>query len=57
MTAKTMRAARLHRFGEAMVVDQIPVPQVRSTDVRVKVQACNIVPNLHNILANWQVWN
>ncbi|MDP8983806.1 MAG: alcohol dehydrogenase catalytic domain-containing protein [Pseudomonadota bacterium] len=57
MASKTMRAARLHRVGEAMVVDQVPVPPVRPTDVRVKVQACNIVPNLHNILANWQVWN
>jgi alcohol dehydrogenase len=57
MKSKQMRAARLHEVGAPMVVEEIPVPEVRPTDVRVKVAACNLVPNLHNILANWNTWN
>ncbi len=53
----TMRAARLHVIGEPMRVDEIPVPQIGPDDVRVEVKACNLVPNLGNILANWKAWN
>jgi alcohol dehydrogenase len=54
MTPTTMRAARLHRLGEPMVIERIAVPEVRPTDVRVKVAACKYVPNLHKVLANRQ---
>ena len=37
MAMKTMRAARLHHLGEPMVIERIAVPDVRPTDVRVKV--------------------
>jgi threonine dehydrogenase-like Zn-dependent dehydrogenase len=53
---RTMRAARLHQVGKPMVIEQLPVPEPRPTDVLVEVKACGIVPNLGNVLANWQRW-
>lgn len=53
---RTMRAARLHEVGKPMVMEQIPVPEVRPTDVLVAVKACGIVPNLANVLNNWSTW-
>ncbi len=56
MTTKMMRAARMHHVGEPMVVEDIPIPSPRPTDVLVKVKACGIVPNLGNVLSNWEKW-
>jgi threonine dehydrogenase-like Zn-dependent dehydrogenase len=53
---KTMRAARLHRVGGPMVIEQLAVPEPRPTDVLVEVKACGIVPNLGNVLASWESW-
>jgi threonine dehydrogenase-like Zn-dependent dehydrogenase len=53
---KTMLAARLHEVGQPMVLERLPVPEPRPTDVLVQVRACGIVPNLGNVLANWQRW-
>ena len=52
----TMLAARLHKIGEAMRLEQVPVPQPRPTDVLVAVRACGVVPNLINVLTHWQTW-
>lgn len=51
-----MRVARLHQINEPMVVEELPIPEPRSTDVLVKVEACNIVPNLRNVLALYDEW-
>lgn len=53
---KTMIAARMHEVGAPMVVEELPMPEPGPTDVRVRVEACNIVPNLANILKNWTTW-
>ncbi|MBP0631163.1 MULTISPECIES: alcohol dehydrogenase catalytic domain-containing protein [unclassified Cupriavidus] len=53
---RLMRAARMHDVGQPMVIEELPVPEVRPTDVLVKVAACGIVPNLGNVLANWTKW-
>ncbi|MDP6426855.1 MAG: alcohol dehydrogenase catalytic domain-containing protein [Rhodospirillales bacterium] len=53
---KTMIAARMHEDGGPMVLDTIPVPEVRPTDVLVAVKACGMVPNLGNVLAHWKGW-
>ena len=53
---KTMLAARLHRFGEPMVLERVPMPEARPTDVVVKVAACGVVPNLSNVLVHWRSW-
>lgn len=52
----TMRAARLHRLGAPMVLEELPIPQARPTDVVVRVAACGVVPNLTNVLTHWQAW-
>jgi threonine dehydrogenase-like Zn-dependent dehydrogenase len=51
-----MRAARMHSVGEAMRIEDVPLPHPTGSDVRVRVHSCNIVPNLANILANWTSW-
>ena len=51
-----MLAARLHEIGQPMQLDRVPVPKPRPTDVVVKVMACNVVPNLKNVLATYAEW-
>ncbi|MQA34398.1 alcohol dehydrogenase catalytic domain-containing protein [Modestobacter roseus] len=51
-----MRAARLHNVGDSMVVEQVEKPRASGTDVIVEVRACGMVPNLANVLANWETW-
>lgn len=51
-----MKVARMHKVGEPMEVEEIPVPTPGENDVLVRVRACGIVPNLGNILANWTTW-
>lgn len=53
---ETMRAARMHKVGEPMIIENVPLPVPSGADVRVQVHSCNIVPNLANILANWTTW-
>jgi D-arabinose 1-dehydrogenase-like Zn-dependent alcohol dehydrogenase len=53
---KMMKAARLHKVGDPMRIESLPVPEPASNDVLVRVRACGIVPNLGNILSNWQTW-
>lgn len=48
--SRTMRAARLHKVGEPLRIDEIEVPVPRPTDVLIEVKACGIVPNLGNVL-------
>ncbi len=57
MTPAMMRAARLHKVTAPMVIDHVPLPAVRETDIRVRVHACSIVPNLQNVLSRWKSWN
>ena len=52
----TMLAARLHKVGEPMRLERVPVTQPRPTDVLVAVKACGVVPNLINVLTHWQTW-
>jgi D-arabinose 1-dehydrogenase-like Zn-dependent alcohol dehydrogenase len=53
---KQMLAARMHNVGNPMVLEQVPLPEPGPIDVRVAVKACNIVPNLGNILKHWTTW-
>jgi alcohol dehydrogenase len=46
----------MHEVGAPMRLEQVPIPDPRPTDVRVRVKACNIVPNLANILSKWATW-
>lgn len=51
-----MLAARVHEIGQPMQLDRVAVPEPRPTDVVVQVAACNIVPNLKNVLAIYAEW-
>lgn len=51
-----MLAARLHAIGEPMQLERVPLPEPRPTDVVVQVMACNVVPNLKNVLATYAEW-
>jgi len=53
---KTMLAARMHEIGGPLLLEQIPVPEPRPTDVLVAVKACGVVPNLKNVLTKWPEW-
>ena len=53
---KTMLAARLHAVGQPMSLDTIPTPRPGPTDILLQVKACGVVPNLRNVLDNWQTW-
>ena len=53
---QTMRAARLYAVDKPFVVEELPVPEPRPTDVLVRVRACGVVPNLRNIILNWNKW-
>ncbi|SDY34326.1 alcohol dehydrogenase [Variovorax sp. YR266] len=53
----TMRVARMHEIGAPLQIDTLPIPQPGPTDVIVAVKACNVVPNLRNILTHWPAWH
>ncbi|MCG7632323.1 alcohol dehydrogenase catalytic domain-containing protein [Gordonia McavH-238-E] len=53
---ETMLAARLHDHDAPMRIESLPTPQPRATDVVVQVKACNVVPNLRNVLATYAEW-
>ena len=53
---RTMLAARLHEIGGPLLIEEIPIPEPRPTDVLVAVKACGVVPNLKNVLTKWPEW-
>lgn len=53
---QTMLAARMHHVAEKMELEEVPLPEPGPSEVRVRIHAVNIVPNLGNILANWTTW-
>ncbi len=54
--AKLMRAARMHAVGDKMLIEDVERPTAAGTDVVVAVKGCGMVPNLANVLANWETW-
>jgi threonine dehydrogenase-like Zn-dependent dehydrogenase len=56
MRATSMRAARLHKIGAPFSIDDVPTPEPRPTDVLVKIMACNVVPNLRNVVTHYAEW-
>lgn len=52
-----MRAARLHRAGEPLSIDNVERPAARPTDVVIQVMACGVVPNMINVLNNLANWS
>jgi alcohol dehydrogenase len=56
LPSNTMRAARLHQVGAPFTIDAVPIPEPRATDVLVKIKACNLVPNLRNVVTHYAEW-
>lgn len=51
-----MQAARLHKVGEPFLIDEIEVPEPGAQDVLVEIKACNVVPNLRNVITKYPEW-
>lgn len=51
-----MQAARLHETGSPFQLDMIEVPEPGPRDVIVEVKACNVVPNLRNVITTYPEW-
>ena len=49
----TMIAARLHEYGGPLHLDDVEMPEPGPGQARVAVKACNIVPNLRNVLSDY----
>ena len=37
-----MKAARMHEYGKALVLDDVPVPDIKPDEVLVQVRACGM---------------
>jgi len=56
MTPKTMKAAVVHRFGEPLVIENVPVPVPGPGELLVKVIACGVChTDLHAANGDWPV--
>ena len=52
---KTMKAAVLHKIGDTLRIEQVPVPTPGRGDVLIKVTACGVChSDLHAIDGDWQ---
>jgi alcohol dehydrogenase, propanol-preferring len=52
---KTMKAAVLHKIGDKLQIEQVPVPAPGRGDVLIKVTACGVChSDLHAIDGDWQ---
>lgn len=51
-----MQAARLHDMGADFRLDQVETPKPGPRDVVVEVKACNVVPNLKNVITSYPEW-
>ena len=51
-----MTAARLHKVGQPLQLDEIAVPKLEGKDVLVRVRACGVVPNLKNVVEKYPEW-
>jgi propanol-preferring alcohol dehydrogenase len=39
---ETMKAAVVHEYGKPLVIEEVPVPEVRPGRILVKVEACGV---------------
>jgi len=51
-----MQAARLHEVGGEFQIDEVQAPTPGPRDVVVQVKACNVVPNLRNVITSYSEW-
>jgi propanol-preferring alcohol dehydrogenase len=52
----TMKAAVCREFGKPLVIEDVPIPEVKSHEILIKVQACGVChTDLHAITGDWPV--
>ncbi|AHK35689.1 mycothiol-dependent formaldehyde dehydrogenase [Rhodococcus opacus PD630] len=51
-----MHAARLHEVGQPFRIDQVAIPEPGPRDVLIEIKACNVIPNLRNVVTSWPEW-
>lgn len=55
-TKKSMKAAVCREFGKPLVIEDIPIPEVKPHEILIKVQACGVChTDLHAITGDWPV--
>jgi alcohol dehydrogenase, propanol-preferring len=53
---ETMKAAVVHEYGKPLVIEEVPVPEVRPGRILVKVEACGVChTDLHAAEGDWPV--
>ncbi len=53
-TKKTMKAAVVHEFGKPLVIEDVPIPEVKPHEILIKVQACGVChTDLHAASGDW----
>ena len=54
--AEMMKAAVVHEYGKPLVIEEVPVPEVRPGRILVKVEACGVChTDLHAAEGDWPV--
>ena len=54
--AKMMRAAIAHQFGEPLILEELPIPEVKAGQILVKIAASGVChTDLHAINGDWPV--
>src|SRR6476660_4846139 len=54
--AETMKAAVVHEYGKPLVIEEVPIPEVRPGRILVKVEACGVChTDLHAAEGDWPV--
>lgn len=51
-----MQAARLHEIGSDFVIEDVERPTPGERDVIIQIKACNLVPNLKNVITSYPEW-
>ena len=54
--AEIMKAAVVHEYGKPLVIEEVPVPEVRPGRILVKVESCGVChTDLHAAEGAWPV--
>ncbi len=54
--AKTMKAARVHKFGDPLVIEDVPIPSPGPGQILIKVAASGVChTDLHAVDGDWPV--
>jgi propanol-preferring alcohol dehydrogenase len=53
---KTMKAAVVHEFGKPLVIEELPVPEPKASDILVKLESTGVChTDLHAVDGDWPI--